>query len=719
MSVASNRVWPLGSIVLRPEKLSSALYATATSAPMSTLSPASALRQRPATPCWLRNTRHLWREDVQMTCNIAVQSCPPHAAERNRAGSGTRPAASRTLLRELRSSVLFATAAVASHPLHLISPSSVLRPSPVLLAPPPAAGPTPSMETIPAAATKSPRTPNIRQKQQKPGRHTADAMPPEKGAVLFIGFHHEELDVVRQQLPKLLTQMEDGGTTSVLDITYGMLSYTVPEVLLCQELAASGTDNSYGSIDANGPTAVAAGRVILLVGPAARSLGAQLNDLLVEWGVVPALIAAYQPRHEGMPLRRLVTFLRDSHAAYYGLLQPVRVESPQQPPPPAVAGGDEGGGFFASSSSGATSAADVAGAAGNVATNQWRALEDVRVILCAAMDAGEVPSIHGHYRRDAGHVVVLDGLLTVPERRQLLDWLTAEGHDHAGAPPEDKWERVCVDHEGAKPTWGLQPHVLQALRDHPPPPVVALQTRLAALYPEYDICHMPADQISDEYGSYDNGGGAGTPLSSFVGNAVMAGDPCAWHSDADPTTVPPHSPWVHNFGYYHNRELARPLFVSMLLYLNETWPEDHHAETLFLDPETQLGLFVRPAPGRVVLLEQDLPHRISAPSLEAPGPRYSLVWKLVLVPRSCARGPDLSGGGDSGEAPVNGPDGEVVMEGAMEGEREGQREGMERGCAASESEFQSICRPEWGEPVRIGSANSRCGIPAFQRGRRQ
>ncbi len=38
-----------------------------------------------------------------------------------------------------------------------------------------------------------------------------------------------------------------------------------------------------------------------------------------------------------------------------------------------------------------------------------------------------------------------------------------------------------------------------------------------------------------------------------MGNAVMAGDPCAWHVDADPTTVPPYSPWVHNYGYYHNR----------------------------------------------------------------------------------------------------------------------------------------------------------------------
>ena len=92
--------------------------------------------------------------------------------------------------------------------------------------------------------------------------------------------------------------------------------------------------------------------------------------------------------------------------------------------------------------------------------------------------------------------------------------------------------------------------MLSRLRESPPAPVVALQARLAALYPEYTICHMPAQQISDSGGTDPD---SDTPLSSFVGNAVMAGDPCHWHLDADPATIPPHSPWIHNFGYYHNR----------------------------------------------------------------------------------------------------------------------------------------------------------------------
>ena len=56
----------------------------------------------------------------------------------------------------------------------------------------------------------------------------------------------------------------------------------------------------------------------------------------------------------------------------------------------------------------------------------------------------------------------------------------------------------------------------------------------------------------------------------------------------------------------YRREPGRPLFVSVLLYLNETWPEDCHAETLILDPESQTGVFVRPAPGRMLIMVRGL-----------------------------------------------------------------------------------------------------------------
>lgn len=62
-------------------------------------------------------------------------------------------------------------------------------------------------------------------------------------------------------------------------------------------------------------------------------------------------------------------------------------------------------------------------------------------------------------RPDSSHVVAFDGLLDEAERAQLLAWLTAEGHDHTGDPPADKWERGCVDRMGDRPTWGLRPEV--------------------------------------------------------------------------------------------------------------------------------------------------------------------------------------------------------------------------------------------------------------------
>ena len=72
-------------------------------------------------------------------------------------------------------------------------------------------------------------------------------------------------------------------------------------------------------------------------------------------------------------------------------------------------------------------------------------------------------------RSDASHVVVLDGLVSADERAALLLWLTEDGWQQGGGPPESKWERNCVDYRadavndgaGDTATWGLQQHVVQ------------------------------------------------------------------------------------------------------------------------------------------------------------------------------------------------------------------------------------------------------------------
>ncbi len=47
---------------------------------------------------------------------------------------------------------------------------------------------------------------------------------------------------------------------------------------------------------------------------------------------------------------------------------------------------------------------------------------------------------------------------------------------------------------------------------------------------------------------------------------------------------------------------GKPLCVSAILYLNEDWPPEYDAETLFLDPGTGTGALVRgraPCTGRM------------------------------------------------------------------------------------------------------------------------
>ncbi len=77
-------------------------------------------------------------------------------------------------------------------------------------------------------------------------------------------------------------------------------------------------------------------------------------------------------------------------------------------------------------------------------------------------------------------------------------------------------------------------------------------------------------------------------------------------------------------------------------------------------------------------MDQDMPHRISAPAKGVSSPRYSLVWKLVFYPKQ-----------DPDELAASGRDEQ----------------------AGAKPVFLS--RPEWGEPTRFGSAHARKGVPAF------
>ncbi len=84
----------------------------------------------------------------------------------------------------------------------------------------------------------------------------------------------------------------------------------------------------------------------------------------------------------------------------------------------------------------------------------------------------------------------------------------------------------------------------------------ALQARLAALYPDFQLCHMPCAAAEPADGWLDDEDEADAPpLSPFVGNAVEAGQACSWHTDFDPFRAPPGSPWEARFGRYGNRQV--------------------------------------------------------------------------------------------------------------------------------------------------------------------
>ena len=248
-------------------------------------------------------------------------------------------------------------------------------------------------------------------------------------------------------------------------------------------------------------------------------------------------------------------------------------------------------------------------------------------------------------------VVVLDGLVDDRLRAELFSLIV--GCDaKRSAPPAGRWERTTIDGEGLPRTWGLQPRLLRQLERQPPPCIVEVQTRLAALYPEYEIARIDATAVAPSHSTQAD---AEHCCTSFVANAAVYGNAFCWHVDADPASLPP-SRWLATHGDYANGERGKPLLVSLLVYLDEHWQRDWDAETLFLEDSKGVGFLVQPRPARAVLMHQDVTHRVSTPSLSARRPRYSLVWKLAFVPR-------------------------------------------EKGGVSRERE--TICRPEWGTPVRV------------------
>jgi hypothetical protein len=268
----------------------------------------------------------------------------------------------------------------------------------------------------------------------------------------------------------------------------------------------------------------------------------------------------------------------------------------------------------------------------------------IRPTLNVTLDASFVPSSSdGTIRLDFAHLIVLDNFISDQHRQELYDLITSRDVEsiretskrgdsaswHGPTPPNEVWTKSTYDGTdlgGSAATWGLKHEALQALAASDSPALIELQSRLCLLYSDYDIFHMPSDQI--QKGSAD--------ANAFVANAAVCGDMFHWHVDCDPAALPEGSPWSQEHGCYFNREEGKPYLVSLLVYLDREWQRDCDAETLFLDTSTDCGIVVRPKSGRAVLMDQDVIHRVSAPSSRAQRPRYSLVLKLVMMPKEKA-----------------------------------------------------------------------------------
>ncbi len=391
--------------------------------------------------------------------------------------------------------------------------------------------------------------------------------------MLLVGFEDDETDVVATVC---------GDVARVLRLPPSALHLT-------PEQALSG---DAGAPSASAPSAP--GRVVLLSSADVAAHGANLKALLLEAGLQPAVYGALRPTHRRLPLLDVANSLLAAHESYHNLARPLRTVHTAWSP-----------------------------AAVRCALNATLCAFDPELYDTDDEDVAQLPR---------GAVVALDGLLSGAETRALLECMTSPGFDESSAaPPASLWERETRDTAapGAAPTWGLSEAALLSLQgEAAPAAVVEVQSRLQLLFPEYSLCHMPGDAM-EPHGEAP----AAAAVAPLVANAAVCEDAFGWHRDAQPALLHPESPWAERHGLYANGAPGKPLLVSCVVYLNEDWPPGFDAETLFLDESTGAGLIVRPAPGRCVLMHQDLLHRLSAPSAAAGRCRYSLVWKLAVMPR--------------------------------------------------------------------------------------
>lgn len=243
---------------------------------------------------------------------------------------------------------------------------------------------------------------------------------------------------------------------------------------------------------------------------------------------------------------------------------------------------------------------------------------------------------------DTSSLLVFDNLVSKDLRRRLLDVVLGDESwdDIKKGPNPNRWVRGGLidtpgDGSGKQEEnggYGLSDEAIKEICFEEHDAIQEFEAILASLFPQYVVSRMPEAVL----------GASVTPLTA---NAPIHGHQFDYHIDADPYFAPP-SPWTDVFGRYPNRLQGKARFMTCLVYLNDEWNCDGWgAVTRCLDVATDTSYDVQPKPGRVLLMDQDITHTVVAPEPAAgKRPRYSLVWKLVLHPKTSNQDmTDLSG----------------------------------------------------------------------------
>lgn len=269
------------------------------------------------------------------------------------------------------------------------------------------------------------------------------------------------------------------------------------------------------------------------------------------------------------------------------------------------------------------------------------------------IDGCEVEDSQGDQHFDTSSILIFDKILDKALRKKLLNIVKGHPEDHAeedcewddvdNGPDPNRWTRGGLvdvldgdahesDPDEGSRCWGLTSEAVMEICYNHHPAIAEFESILIKLFPDFIVTRLPEAVLGDI-------------VSPLTANAPTCGDAFAYHIDADPLQVPP-SPWADVFGRYPNRRRGQPRFVSCLLYLDAEWDAARWgAPTQFLDPPTGRTYEVFPKPGRCVIMDQDITHRVVAPAAAAgQRPRYSLVLKLVLHPKVEGQDMDLSCG---------------------------------------------------------------------------